>query len=135
MVLLSIIQLGILIAADTWVAIVPIVTMIISGVFTYIGYVFSSRAKSQDVKLAEKTQEFDGIKIGQEFVKDALADARMQITELKAQYATLKAEYDASEIALEKATREAERLTIELKSAERKINSLEKKVEQLKAGE
>lgn len=123
-----------ILAADTWVAIVPVITMIISGIFTYIGYVFSNRAKDQDVKLAEKSQEFDGIKLGQEFFKDALSDARQQITELKALNKELRESFDLMEAEYEKTTRANERLTIQAKSLERKIKTLEAELQALREG-
>ena len=96
----------------------PILAVVISGGFTYLGVHINNKAKKKDQQLAEHAQDFEGIKTGQEFMKDALADARGQVERLKEENKKL----DVINEELEAQNRRLELLHI---SDERKIAHLE----------
>ncbi len=122
------ILLSILLAAETnvWLTVVaPITTAVIGAISGYVALRYGQRAKQGDQVLAAQASEYEGINIGQAYMKDSLADARNQIEKLKTDIETI------SKILATK-DEEIRKMAKQNASLERKIEKLEVELETLR---
>lgn len=121
--------------ADTSIfitAIAPIVTGVVGAIFTYLGIRLNNKAKSGDQIIAQQAQEYEGINLGQQFMKDSLEEARVQIAELRVEIIALKEKVKQQEIENMEAQVANEELRLQNNSFERKIKRLENQLRELK---
>lgn len=124
-----------IILADTSVfitAVAPIVTGIIGAIFTYLGVRLNSRAKASDQIIAQQAQEYEGINLGQQFMKDALEEARVQIAGLREEMIGVKERSKKMEEDNAALAESNEEFKTKNKQLERKIKDLELQVSSLK---
>lgn len=105
-------------------AIAPIVTAIVGAVFTYLGLRLSNKAKRGDQNIASQAQQYEGMAMGQQFLKDALEDARATIVELKAENAQGKEHIEELQILVELGGKRNDKLEAQISRLEAEVEKL-----------